>query len=119
MQNVPGNVVYPLVFTGLIGHGVDGLMLTPPLGDLPSLIDTIMAEDVPAVIVGSGRPHEDLPAVSIDDGAAALAMTRELVALGHRRIGFVMGADDGSAELNGGEEIRMSGASMVQAGGIL
>jgi LacI family transcriptional regulator len=44
-----------------------------------------------AVAVASGRPPEGLSVVRIDDLAAAAAMTRHIIGLGHRRIGFIAG----------------------------
>ncbi|SEM57559.1 transcriptional regulator, LacI family [Sphingomonas gellani] len=78
----------------LMDGGVDGMMLTPPLGDLPGLVDAVVSGGGLLTIVGSSRPAEGLPAVGIDDAAAAAAMTQHLIALGHRRIGFVTGAMD-------------------------
>ncbi len=59
--------------------------------DSVALIDLIAAEGVPAVLVGSGTPSPKLHAVSIDEQAAAHEMTRHVIALGHRRIGFIIG----------------------------
>jgi LacI family transcriptional regulator len=75
----------------LIGAGIDGVVLPPPLCDSPAAIDALQAADIPMVIVASGRPRPDVPAVSIDDAHAAEEMTRHLGALGHRRIGFICG----------------------------
>ena len=50
---------------------------------------------VPAVVVATGRAPEEMPesamAVQIDDRAAAEEMTRHVMTLGHRRIGFICG----------------------------
>ncbi|GAA0315443.1 LacI family DNA-binding transcriptional regulator [Sphingomonas oligophenolica] len=75
----------------LIESGIGGLILPSPLCDSAKLIETIVAEGVPAVLVGSGRPDKSLFAVSIDEFAAAYSMTRHIVALGHHRIGFIVG----------------------------
>ncbi len=81
----------------LIDSGIDGLILPSPLCDSPKLIKTIADEGVPAILVGSGRPAQELNAVSIDEFAAAYAMTRHIVSLGHRRIGFVIGNPEQTA----------------------
>src|SRR4051812_30129086 len=75
----------------LIESGIGGLILPSPLCDSAKLIETIAAEGVPAVLVGSGRPDKSLFAVSIDEFAAAYSMTKHILALGHHRIGFVAG----------------------------
>lgn len=75
----------------LIDSGIDGIILPAPLCDSPDLIGMLAEEKMPAVLVGSGTPSADLFAVSIDETAAAYAMTRHLIALGHRRIGFIVG----------------------------
>jgi LacI family transcriptional regulator len=75
----------------LVDAGIDGFVLSSPLCDSPGLIRAIVAADLPAVAVGSGAPSPAFLAVSIDEFAAARAMTRHILALGHRRIGFIMG----------------------------
>ena len=75
----------------LIANGIDGIILPPPLCDTPKLIDAIAASGTPAVIVACGSPDDRVCAVSIDDFHAAHAMTSHLIALGHQRIGFIIG----------------------------
>ena len=75
----------------MIGNGVDGLILPSPLCDSQDLLELIAEEGVPAVLVGSGMPSTRHAAVSIDEHAAAYKMTRHIVALGHTRIGFIIG----------------------------
>jgi LacI family transcriptional regulator len=76
----------------MIESGIGGILLPSPLGDSAELIATIVAEGVPAVVLGSGTPTPELHAVSIDERAAAAEMTRHIIALGHRRIGFITGS---------------------------
>lgn len=75
----------------LIAGGIDGLILPSPLCDSSDLLRMLTREDVPSVAVGSGSPSADLLAVSIDEVTAAHTMMRHILALGHRRIGFVIG----------------------------
>jgi LacI family transcriptional regulator len=75
----------------LIANGVDGIILPPPLGDSPRLIELIAASGIPTVAAACGRPDARLCAVSIDDYRAAYVMTSHLIALGHQRIGFIVG----------------------------
>lgn len=75
----------------LVNQGVDGIILPPPLCDAPKVLKTLAASHTPAVAVATGRPPADVSAVRIDDFEAAHAMTRHLIGLGHRRIGFIKG----------------------------
>ena len=75
----------------LIANGVDGIILPPPLCDSPAIIEMIAASNLPAVAVACGLPDARVSAVSIDDYQAAYVMTSHLIALGHHRIGFVIG----------------------------
>lgn len=75
----------------LIGSGVDGIILPPPLCDSPLVLDVLLAARVPTVVVATGCPPPEAGAVSIDDRGAAQAMTTHLIELGHQRIGFVSG----------------------------
>lgn len=75
----------------LLHSGVDGVLLPPPLSDSSRVLDHLAAVDLPVVTVASGRPRPGTRAIRIDDRTAARAMTEHLLALGHRRIGFVRG----------------------------
>lgn len=80
-----------LAATRLVASGVDGIILPPPLCDNAAVTRALAEANVPAVAVATGQPPADVSAVRIDDFAAAQAMTRHLIALGHRRIGFIKG----------------------------
>jgi LacI family transcriptional regulator len=75
----------------LIAGGIDGIILPPPLCDSASVMAVLAKARTPAVAVATGAPAESVSAVSIDDFRAAAAMTRHLIALGHQRIGFIVG----------------------------
>jgi LacI family transcriptional regulator len=81
----------------LIDNGLDGIILPPPLCDSEAVIGCVAAADIPAVVVACGTPDERVGAVSIDDFEAAYHMTHHLIALGHQRIGFVVGHPNQSA----------------------
>ncbi|HUD30760.1 MAG TPA: LacI family DNA-binding transcriptional regulator [Novosphingobium sp.] len=81
----------------LIDSGIDGVILPPPLCDADDIHRLLQKAEVPGVAVASGRPAIFLSSVNIDDRAAAAAMTRHLIALGHRRIGFIAGNPDQTA----------------------
>ena len=76
----------------LLGDGVGGFILPPPLSDSKVVLATLRAAKVPFIAVATGRPESDGLSVRINDFEAAAAMTRYLISLGHRRIGFIVGA---------------------------
>lgn len=75
----------------LVSGGVDGVLLAPPLADSPQVLEVLKSTDTPAVIVTSSCLRENVSAVSIDDYKASFTMTRHIISLGHRRIGFIIG----------------------------
>jgi LacI family transcriptional regulator len=81
----------------LIASGIDGLILPPPICDSPAVIAAVEESGVPAVAVATARTESSISTVSIDDFRAAYAMTRHIVALGHQRIGFIVGNTNLSA----------------------
>ena len=81
----------------LIDGGIDGIVLPPPLCEADAVLKLLAAARIPTVTVASGLPSEDALAVRIDDREAALTMTRHIMALGHRRIGFIAGNPNLSA----------------------
>ena len=76
---------------------VDGLILTPPLSDNPALLDSLDALGMRAVRlapIDRGGAH---PVITIANAAAAREVMAHVLALGHRRIGFITGPDGHSA----------------------
>lgn len=69
---------------------LDGMILMPPVGDVSVLLDALEELGLPFVRLAplDGRPGLG---VSIDDRRAASQVVEHLLALGHRRIGFVAG----------------------------
>lgn len=72
---------------------VAGLVLTPPLSEMPSVVNTLKEQGVAMVRILSGsEPPDDLsPCVFIDDRNAAFNITQYLIGLGHKKIGFLGG----------------------------
>ena len=98
----------------LVSGGVDGVILPPPLCDSAPVIAALAASGTPVVVVATGRPPAELPAVNIDDYRAAHAMTHHIMALGHARIGFIMGNPNQTTS-----ERRLAGyRDALEAGGI-
>ena len=77
--------------------GVDGILLAPPLCDSREIIRLLKSGRVPAVTIGAEQAEERVSSVNIDDYRASQVMTRYLLQLGHRRIGFIIGSEGQSA----------------------
>lgn len=83
--------------TLIANSGVDGVILTPPVGDNPDILRTLEEERASYVRIAPDRSLEGGLGVMMDDFKAARAMTRYLLSLGHRRIGFIKGHPEHSA----------------------
>jgi LacI family transcriptional regulator len=81
----------------LLHGGIEGIVLPPPLCDSLPLLAVLREAKGLAVTVASGHPAPGFSAVSIDDHRAAFEMTRHIAALGHQRIGFIIGNPDQTA----------------------
>ena len=76
---------------------LDGVILTPPLCDMNVVLQTIEAAGVPYVRIAPYHYQGQSASVGMDDSRAAYEMTRHLLGLGHRDIGFVLGHPDHGA----------------------
>jgi LacI family transcriptional regulator len=81
----------------LLGDGVHGIILPPPLSDSRAAREILRAKKVPFIAVATGRPVEEGLSVCINDFEAGAAMTRYLLSLGHRDFGFIFGAPNQTA----------------------
>ncbi len=103
----------------LIDGGIDGIVLPPPLCEAQAVLTLLAEAKIPTVVVASGFPATHQLAVRIDDREAALTMTRHIMALGHRRIGFITGNPNLSASarrLEGyGDALREVGVPLDEA----
>ncbi len=70
---------------------VDGLILTSPISDSVPMLRALRENGTPFVRISQSKPGAHPPCVRVNDEEAAAAMTRHLLGLGHRRIGFVIG----------------------------
>lgn len=70
---------------------VDGVLMTPPLVDDPAILAALEAAGIAGVGIAAGSTAGALPAITIDDRAAAYEMTRLIAQEGHRRIAFIGG----------------------------
>jgi LacI family transcriptional regulator len=70
-----------------------GLILTPPLSEMPEFVKSLVDLDVKVVRIMSGdvAPDELSPCVMVNDRDAAQTITQHLIDLGHKDIGFLAG----------------------------
>ncbi len=80
-----------LVLDSLLNSGIDAIILSPPLCDSPTLVERVDSSGVPGLLVSTDGQASGLSSIFIDEPAAARQMTEHLLALGHRRIGFIAG----------------------------
>lgn len=81
----------------LMQHRADGLIMCPAVGTDPREIERISRSRMPFVMICRDIADIAVPIVRGDDYAGALALTRHLIAGGHRRIAFVGGRKQTSA----------------------
>ena len=79
-----------------IASGLSGVLLTPPLGDSTGLLRQLAEAHLPTATVGA-YAAESTVSLRIDDRQAAYEMSRHLLDIGHRRIGFIVGNPDQAA----------------------
>jgi LacI family transcriptional regulator len=96
LKGEDGRAPAPAAVKGLIASGVRGAILAPPLGESPAVLQTLRKARLPLAAVGA-YDVEGAICVRIDDRRAAYEMTRELIGLGHRRLGFILGNPDQAA----------------------
>jgi LacI family transcriptional regulator len=75
----------------------DGVILTPPLSDQTRLISALNAQQIPYVRIAPAEHTDPKRSVHTNDRESCAQMTEQLVALGHTRIGFILGNPDHAA----------------------
>ena len=72
---------------------VGGLVLTPPVSEMPDVLNALNKRKLKYVRIlsGSAAPDKIAPCVFIDDRTAAHKITQYLIDLGHRSIAFLGG----------------------------
>ncbi len=78
----------------LTAQGVDAIILPPPLCDSEPTVRMLQRAGIPVLALATAHPLPEVSAVRIDDFAGAVAMTRYLIKLGHRRIAFIKGSPE-------------------------
>lgn len=98
---------------GFVQTNVQGVILPPPLSESLPVRAELEAAGIPWVSVAMGLAPAGCLNVRIDDCNAAAAMTRHLLDLGHRRIGFIRGNPN---QTSSAERYRGFVAAIEQAG---
>lgn len=75
----------------------DGVILTPPLSDQSALIEVLEEQRIPFVRIAPAEHSDTQRSVYTNDRESSARMTEHLVALGHTRIGFIIGNPDHAA----------------------
>lgn len=72
---------------------VGGLILTPPMSEMPEVLEALSQRKIRVVRILSGNrpPDERSPCIFVDDRTAAYRITQYLIDLGHRDIAFLGG----------------------------
>jgi LacI family transcriptional regulator len=68
-----------------------GLVITPPLCDVTALLDALDDQDIEYSLISPVDTKRCVPKIRVDERRASNEVTRYLLSLGHRRIGFVTG----------------------------
>ncbi|NIJ33754.1 substrate-binding domain-containing protein [Sphingomonas oligoaromativorans] len=105
------------MMTSIDALRLDGAILTPPVCRHGPLLDRLEALKLPYVRISPGERLERSGVVDIDEERAAYDMTRSLIDLGHRDIGFIKGIPSHAAtpkRLKGYlEAMRRAGLSVI------
>lgn len=71
----------------------DGVILTPPHSQNRTIVDLLAHHHITTARIGSLAPGPGI-LLTMDDANAARLATEHLIALGHRRIGFIAGSSE-------------------------
>jgi LacI family transcriptional regulator len=74
---------------------VGGLVLTPPISEMPEILSALNKRKIPFVRIlsGSQAPDKKSPCIFVDDRTAAYKITQYLIDLGHKSIAFLGGEE--------------------------
>ena len=113
VQSCDNSPDHAQLIANLAEGGVRGFILPPPLCDDQRVLDLIAANGGIAIAVGPGKADGSHGSVIIDEFRAAYDMTRHLIALGHSRIGFIIGNPE---QVASGKRLEGFRAAMKDAG---
>jgi LacI family transcriptional regulator len=86
------NIAEP-IYSLVVGSGMSGAILTPPLCDMDELIQVLQDTKMPIARLSPDRFRPGIVDVNIDNRQAAYDMTAYLLSLGHKRIAIVKGPE--------------------------
>ena len=103
------------VIEELIAHRVEGVMIAPVSDRSAPHLRRLAEFGVPFVLIDRKVPGVDCDVVLGDSAGGARRLVEHLVALGHRRIGFIVESDDVSTarDRRAGYEAALSGADIA------
>ena len=73
--------------------GLDGVIVTPPLSDLNSFVDTLDELGVPVIRIAARDLKTDKLHVSMDDEVAVRQIVNHIISYGHEDIAFIRGPE--------------------------
>lgn len=76
------------------GTALHGVIVIPPLCDMPEVIDELISSHTQCVTISAGRQVSGVSNVGVDEFQIGYDVTDHLIGIGHRRIGFVGGLPD-------------------------
>jgi LacI family transcriptional regulator len=82
----------------------DGMILTPPLCDNPTILETLRVNRTPCVLISPAGEGHGMARVRMDDVLAAEELTNLLISLGHTAIAFIEGDQSASDRRRQGYE---------------
>jgi LacI family transcriptional regulator len=85
---------YQVVARNVRHSRADGVIITPPLSDLQAVTKLFEQQGTPFVRIAPAERSDVSRSVFTNDRETCARMTEQLVALGHRRIGFIIGHPD-------------------------
>ncbi|WP_277600155.1 LacI family DNA-binding transcriptional regulator [Sphingomonas sp. S-NIH.Pt15_0812] len=95
LKGEAGKPPAPAAIERLIAGRIGGVVLAPPMGENDAVRAMLADAKLPVAVVGGVAAGTIC--IGIDNRRAAYDMTRHLLGLGHRRLGFVLGNPDQSA----------------------
>lgn len=76
---------------------VDGIILLPPVCDIPEVLDMLIEAEVPFVRIAPDTRLDLSPYICMDDYQAGFEITEHLIKQGHTKIGHIIGHPDQGA----------------------
>ena len=82
--------------SALLNNRVDGLILTLANADSNPVVDLLLAEQIPFVLLFNQPSRADIAAISVDNAQSAYDIAQAMIAKGHRSLAMVAGRFESS-----------------------